>query len=70
MRRGPAAALAVLIAAVVAAPASAVTVAGPTASGAKLELHVIGPRGYHARQVLPPGSKQCGYGTGIFADVL
>jgi hypothetical protein len=34
------------------------------------ELHLIGPRGYHAREVLPPGSTQCGYGTTIFGNLL
>jgi hypothetical protein len=34
------------------------------------ELHVVGPRGYRAPEVLPSGAAQCGYGTTIFGNLL
>jgi hypothetical protein len=32
------------------------------------ELHVVGPRGYRSRHVLPPGSEQCGYSASLFGQ--
>ena len=34
------------------------------------ELHVVGPRGYRAREVLPSGAAQCGYGATVFGNLL